>query len=210
MRLANVAKVTLVTLTLALGACAEAPVQEADAARQAMNDAEAAQASMYASQEWDDAQAALRAVDEEMAAQAGKLALTRSYERTNELIADAKIKAMAAQEAAVEGKAQAKSDAETALATVRDGIAGIQTLMVDLSACPQKAKGFEADMTVLQGSVDGLTAQVPTLEAAIAEEDFEDAVTQAESVQGQIDVLHQDLAAAQEKMGCAPAAAPIA
>jgi hypothetical protein len=210
MRLANVAKVTLVTLTLALGACAEAPVQEADAARQAMNDAEAAQASMYASQEWDDAQAALRAVDEEMAAQAGKLALTRSYERTNELIADAKIKAMAAQEAAVEGKAQAKSDAETALATVRDGIAGIQTLMVDLSACPQKAKGFEADMTVLQGSVDGLTAQVPTLEAAIAEEDFEDAVTQAESVQGQIDLLHQDLAAAQEKMGCAPAAAPIA
>ena len=205
MRTSHITRAAMAATLVVLVGCAEAPLQEVESTRQAVTDAETAQAAVYAPQQWEEAQAAMQAVDEEIATQAGKFALTRSYEQTGTLLAEANAKAEAAKTAAVANKEQAKNEATTALASVQDGIAGIQTLMVDLTSCPQKAKGFDADMTVLQGSVEGLTAQVPSIEAAIAGEDFTGAVTQAQTVQGQIDMMHQDLTTAQEKMGCAPA-----
>jgi hypothetical protein len=190
-----------------LWACAEPPQAELDATRAALQAAEEAQASMYATAEIDAAREAMTAVDTEMAEQAGKLAMLRSYDRTRELAVEAQTKAETARTAAVAAKEEARAAAQAAADGVAAQLASAAQMVGELATCGKQPKGFAADLAAIEGSLGALQGQVEPIQSALAGEDFAGATAQAESLGGQTQVLIDDLTSAREKLGCAPVAA---
>jgi hypothetical protein len=189
-----------IVLVIGLAGCASPPQAEIDAAKAAVSAAESAEASKYAADAWNAANAAMDAANNELATQDAKMGLTRSYEEAKKLLADASAKASQAQEAAVAGKAQAKTDAETTLQGAKDALQQATTVLTELEGSRRKPKGFTADLTALRGSLDGLYAQVGEVESGIAAEDFLGAKAKAEALKSQADTLLADLQGAQAKL----------
>jgi len=197
-------RLALITLLAAgfLAACQKPPQELIDGSNQALSAAESADAATYASAELEAAQAARRAADEELAVQNDKLGLFRSYEDAQKLLTEAKTKADAARDAAVAGKDKAKGEAEAALTAVQAMLDQASELLTTLGQCPRKPKGFAADLEMLGGRLDGLKAQTEGIATAIAGEQYFNAKTSAEELQGQVDPLLVDLQSAKEKIRC--------
>lgn len=194
--------IALLLLAGLLVGCQQAPQQEVDAVRQALAAAESAEAEKYASEALEEARQAVRGIDEELAAQADKFAPFRSYERANELIAEAQTGAAAAREAAVEGKEAARNEAETAQAQAEAALTEAREMIASLESCARKPKGFKADLEALQGRLDGLATEAASIGEALGREDFSAASAQAGSVGGQVQTLLADMTTAKEKIRC--------
>lgn len=198
----KVAQIALVATVLTLGACAKAPQTEIDGSRTALGGAEKAQAATYAGDEWAAAQEAMQAVDAELEAQSGKLALFRSYDHTKELLAEANAKAEAARAAAVTRKEKARTEAQAQVESARASLVNAQTLVAELQACPRKPKGFAADMEAMTGNLAGLEGGITGIDQDMTAEDFVAAGTKAENLRQQLDVLVADMQSAKEKIRC--------
>jgi len=199
------ALIFLVTLTLVLAGCAKPPEEEIVSARADLAQAGDAAAETWAAEEWDAAQAAMNAVEEELAAQAGKMGISRSYEHTTELLGDAKAKAETARATAVAKKESARQEAAVAVAAANETLAAAQGAAQALTECPRKPKGFEADMEIMTGNLETLGAEAAALEAHVENERFSTATQEANDLAGEIGVLLADLQAVGEKIGCQPA-----
>jgi chromosome segregation ATPase len=209
------AAVTMMAMTIAIAlvGCAKPPTTELTGAKDALSAAQKAEASVYAASQLDEAKQAVDAAEAEVAAQDGKFAMTRNYDKAKQLITDATTKAKEAEDAAVKGKEEAKKKAEDALASVNTAMTSVDAMMDHLKTCPKKPKGFDADMTAMQGQVDALKAEVAPIQQSIAGNDFNGAVSRAEALQQQITTVTTDLSGAMDKIKCpmpAPAAAPAA
>lgn len=208
MKTKNSRTVILSTLVLSLVAagCAKPPETEIATTRGAVDTARAAEAETWASEEWEQAQAALTAIDEELAAQKNKLALTRSYDRTRELVAAAQKEAEEARTAAVANKETARRQASEAIETTRDTLASAEVLRETLTTCPKKPKGFEADLASVTGSLQALQTELATLQGLYDGGSFNAATEEATALRNEVDLLKTDLEGAMEKIGCqAPA-----
>lgn len=194
-------------LALVAGACAKAPTQELEAAQSSLAEAEAAGAPAYAPEPWQAAQTTLNAAQAKIEEQNGKLGLMRSYDDAKTLLAQAATEAAAARDAAAAGKEAARAASETALAAVNESIANAQALLRDLDRCPRKPKGFAVDLAELRGKVEGLGTQTADAQNALGQEQFIEAKTMAESVQGQSTTLVADLQSALRKLNC-PSSVP--
>lgn len=199
---------TAISAALVLAGCAKPPTQDLDAAKNALNAAQKADASVYAESQLAEAKQAVDAADAEVSAQQGKFALTRNYDKAKQLIADASTKAKAAESAAVQGKEEAKKAADDALAAVTTAMTGVDGMMEHLRNCPKKPKGFDADMTAMQGQVDALRSEVAPIQQAITDGDFKGGVSRADALQQQITTLTTDLQGAMDKIKC-PMPAPV-
>ncbi len=194
--------ITVSILAILLMACQEVPQQDVDAAKAALGAAEQAEAAKYASSALQEAQAAIKAIDDEVKVQADKFALFRNYDRTKQLIADAKTKSEAAKTAAVEGKERARKAAEEAKAQVDAALTSARDMLTALAACPRKPKGFDADLEALQSRLDGIGTEAAGIADAIGREDFSGASSQAGSLNSQLQTLITDMTSAKEKIKC--------
>jgi hypothetical protein len=192
--------VAILALTFATG-CAKPPQVEIDGVKASLASVEA-DASKYASDSWNAAQQAVNAVNAEVEAQANKFALFRSYTKTKELVTAANQSITAAKDAAASAKEAAKSAANETLAAAKTALEAANTAMTELAACRRQPKDFKKDMELMKGNYDGLAAQVPGIESAIASEDFLGAKAQAESLKASADTLVTDLTSAKEKIKC--------
>lgn len=192
--------VAALTMVLATG-CAKPPQVEIDAAKAKLAAAEA-EASRYATDAYNAAQQKMNEVNAEVEAQANKFALFRSYTKTKELVAAADTAAQQASDAAVAGKEAARTAAADGLTAAKASLDQAATLMTELAACRRQPKDFKKDLEALRGTLDGYTAQVAGIEAAVAAEDFLGAKAQAESLKAQADTLVTDLQGAKEKIKC--------
>ncbi len=198
---------TLLTLTAAtalvlLAGCSKPPQAALDVMNTTLGEAEAAAAGEYAPDALARAQEAIAAVNTEMAAQADKFALTRSYTKTAELAAAAQQAAADATQAAAAARQKAEQDAAASLETATAALANAQSLIDTLAACRRTPKGFAADLEALRGTLDGLNGQLPAIQEAIAAQKFLSAVSLGQALTGQVTTLTTDLQGAKDRIRC--------
>lgn len=191
---------------LALMGCAKPPETEMAAAQNALDEASASEAAKYAASEWTKAQSALNAAQNEVDAQNARFALFRDYEKAQMLLADATDQAQKTREAAVAGKEQARQEAQAAHDAAVARVEQARSLLTELEGCGRGVKGFTADLAALQGSLDGLMAEMPAIETSLASEDFSAATSRGTALEGQAGTLLSDLQNAHQKLGCRPKA----
>lgn len=193
----------LTIAVVALLAVSCSPPQEAiDGARASLTAADSVEAARYAPEAWQAAEQAMQAVDAELATQAGKFALFRSYGRTEELIAVAEEQAAAAEEAANAGREQAREAAQAALTGATAALDSAQAQLDALQQCKRKPKGFAADVEKLTGMLAGLRAQLPGIEAAVGSGDFLGAQSAAEALLAEANGLVTEFTDARTRLGC--------
>jgi len=202
----RVLSIGVIATLLTLAGCAKPPETEIASSRAALSAAEMANAAEWAPGEWRDAEAATDAVDQELAAQAEKFAITRSYDRTSELVASAVLAAETAQAAAVENKQAARREAEAALASADEALASARRLSAHLDGCRSKPKGFAADMAVVAGTLDALQSQLGTARSQYEQEQFLPVGEESEAIRRQVEVVSADLLGVMQKIRCAPPA----
>lgn len=189
----------LIVLT---AACAKPPAAEIDAAKAALSGAREAEAATYASAQWDEAQNAMAAADTEIAAQAAKFALMRSYTKAEQLLTAAETSGRAAEVAAEAGRERALNDATNALNQAKADLEAATALLAELESCRRKPKGFAQDLELLQGTLQGLAASIPDIELALEEGQLIDAHKLAVSLSGEINAFSQELESAKTKIKC--------
>lgn len=194
----------LVVLGLGLSACAEPPAEDIANARTSLETAKAAEAETWAGEDWQQAQDAMNAVDVELEAQAGKMALTRSYKHASELIAVAEQKAATAQTAAIAAKETARKAAADALKSVQGALESAQGLSAQLAECPKKPKGFDADMAVMNGNLEALGGELTAVQSLYDSASYAAATQEAGALAEQVGVLSADLQNVMQKIGCNP------
>jgi len=124
----------LLAATLVVAACAKPPEEVIDQARQALRSAEGAGAATYAPESWNRAKQAEAALETELEAQGGRLALLRGYKKAAALAEEL---AAAATQAAAEATRKtadlrteltgAMSELRSLLQTARNRLASIPT-----------------------------------------------------------------------------------
>jgi len=135
----------VVLVLLSIAGCAQPPTELVEAARASVASV-AAEGTVYAPTEYSGAQDAVGQMDAEVAAQAERFAMTRSYDRTTELAglaetaADDVERAVDAEKQRLRTQAtQMVADAERALTEAREGLADLPeddaaSLLSDLAA----------------------------------------------------------------------------
>jgi hypothetical protein len=194
--------VAVTGIVLAAAGCARPPQDQIQAAQDAVAQASQVEAESYAPEAWGKAQQSMSAAMAEVEAQQARFALTRSYKTTRQLLDTARADAEAAKIAAEEGKRQAAADAEAALLAVTESLVRADEMLGALAACPRRPKGFAQDLELLKGSVEGLRSQVTDVESVIADEDYLEGKSLAESLRDEVDEIVADLDSARAKLGC--------
>ncbi|HEX4826123.1 MAG TPA: hypothetical protein VFV19_17625 [Candidatus Polarisedimenticolaceae bacterium] len=164
-------------LGLGLAACAQAPKADIDAAKQALDGAQQAQASDYASEAWTAAKDADAKLQTELEVQSKKWTPLRSYEQTKQLAQVAKSEADRATKEATAGKEKAKGDAGDLIAQAKSAYQNAQTA---LTTAPH-GKGTEADLASLKSDTAGIDGQIQDAQRAYDAGDFLGAKTKAQA-----------------------------
>ena len=163
--------ILVVPVMLAIVGCAQPPIELVEAARARVASVEA-EGAVYASDEFGEAQAAVGLMDAEVAAQAGRFAPTRAYERTTELAGEAEAAADTVERAVDAEKqrlrtlaTQMVADAESAIADAREALAALPE---------DEASSFLED-------VSGAEASVAAANEALGRDDLSGAYREAEA-----------------------------
>jgi hypothetical protein len=157
--------------------CAEVPQADIDAAKASVEQATTAGAAEYAEESYRMVQEAQTALDAELAAQADKFALTRSYSKATELASALKAASEKAAQDAVAGREAAKGEAMTLIA---DAKAALTQAQETLAKAP-KGKGTAQDLAALKADLDTAATSITEAETAFATDAFREAKTKAEA-----------------------------
>lgn len=195
---------TVATLGFVLSGCAKPPQEEISKTESALESAREAEAEEWADEQWQQAVNAKAALDEELATQSGKMAIARRYDRTNELVIAANTAAEAAREAALTNKETVRAEAAASIEAVQEVIATADDLVEQLTACPKKPKGFEADMVIITGNLTALRGEVSKVQSLFEAESYSASIEEGHLLVEQVQTLTADLEGAMEKIGCEP------
>lgn len=151
-RLLSVLAVFVVLVLLA--GCSEAPVTEFEASKKAVENAQLAEAEMYAPAVYKQAMDSLNAAQVEIQKQDGRFSLLRDYDQ-------AKVMITAAQQLAARAESEAAVEKENMRLLDSALVVEIESLMVDAKAALAKApkgKGTRLDLKVMQTDLDAAAA----------------------------------------------------
>jgi hypothetical protein len=182
----------LAGIALLTVSCAKEPTEALTAARAAMDQAKAAQASDYAPASFSEAETAFAGLDAELKAQGEKFALTRSYVKAAELATAAKAAADKAAADAVTGKEAMKAEATTLIAGVRTSL---DTAKKALAKAP-KGKGSAADIEAMKSDVAAVEASLGEMDSALSTGRYKAAKAKAETAKASLDKITADVEAA--------------
>jgi hypothetical protein len=159
------ALVAVLALTVA---CAEPPDETNQVAEVELQTVRDAEAETYAPQELRDARLALEEAQQEIQVQNERFAIMRDYEEAEKMLAGAMEKSRIGRELAIEKKEEARMEAQRGLQLTLDAMVAADASLGDAP----RGKGTRADIAALTADLEGVRAEVPALEAQIAEEDY--------------------------------------
>lgn len=178
MRHRMLAAIVAVGFTSAAAAgCAQVPQTEIDAAKASVDQANSAGAQDYAEESYRAVQDAQTALDAEVAAQADKFSLTRSYTRTTELATALKTAADKAAADAVTGREAARNESMTLIADAKTSLEQAQQML----AKAPRGKGTAQDLEALKADLDGAATSITEAETAFATDNYREAKAKAEA-----------------------------
>jgi hypothetical protein len=190
-------------LILILGTLAcSPPEEELTSARASLEGAREAGAEAYAPKAWQQAQEALQAAEAEIEAQAGKSFVSRRYQPSRDLLQAAEETAGQAVQAAEQGRKQARREAEQGLEAAGSALESARSRLADLAACESKPKGFDQDLELLGGTLDGVEAELAEVETRLAAEEWAEARTQARAIEEELDAFAAEVDEAAAETGC--------
>lgn len=176
---------TMVAVALAAVGCADQPTDAIQAVDQALTDARSSQATDYAAESLTAAEDVRAQLDAELKAQEEKFALFRSYDKAEQLAADAQQAAEQAKTAAVEGRERAHQQASELIAELRTTVDEVKALV---ETAP-RGKGSEADLAVLQSDVSTIEQSMVEMDAAFQAERYNEAIAIAEAARTQLEEI---------------------
>jgi hypothetical protein len=157
--------VTIGLFGMAVSGCAQPPATEVQAADDALASAIASGAEEYASASLASAQDLRAELDAEMAIQAEKFALTRSYDRATELADQARGAAEVAASETVRVKEEVRVETVGLMSEVKVALADVQEM---LRTAP-RGKGSAMDLVALQADLDSVSKTLSEGEVALNE-----------------------------------------
>jgi len=166
----------LVFVFVLMAGCAKPPQDAINSATAALDSAKA-EASEYASSSLQAAEDARAALEAELKAQQDKFALFRSYKKTDELVADLKAKSEKAAADAAAGKAQAQTDATTA---INDATTALTDAKAKLEKAP-KGKGTAADLEAMKADLTAAESTLAEANSSMTAGKYKDAKAKAEA-----------------------------
>jgi hypothetical protein len=155
-------------------ACSEPPQKEIDQAQGAVDAARAAGAERYAAQTFAAATSALKEAHDAVQQRDYRLALSRAL--------DASEQAQAAARQAADGKARARSDAESAVATTATGLQQLRSSMKSA----EEARLPAAQIATARQTAQRVDAALQEARAKLAKELYLDVVSDLKNVLTQI------------------------
>lgn len=167
----------LIGMVSLVAACASVPQADIDAAKAAVEQATTAGAADYAEESYRAVQEAQTALDAELAAQADKFSLTRSYGKATELATALKAAAEKAAADAATGRETAKNEAMTLIADAKTALTQAQEML----AKAPRGKGTEQDLAALKADLDGAATAITEAETAFATDNYKDALAKADA-----------------------------
>ena len=191
----------IVIVMLLLPACSEKPLTSLTATEQAIQEARKMGAQDYASETLKLAEDQYQKAQEEIAMQESNFALMRNYTTAEELLSKARTDAEKAVADANLGKLQAKSEAEAAIMLARTTLSEARTLL----AQAPRGKGTQADLQALNGDLEAADSINAELELALGKEDYLGVKAKAQAMQNLSARVHDQVAAAIQKVGKAKA-----
>lgn len=183
----------LVLALVAVVACGKPPQGDMDAAKAAMDQARDAQADKWAPTEYQAAESSMSNAQAEMDAQSQKW--FKNYDRTKEMLGQAKADAERAMSAAAANKETAKQEATTAIA---DATTALDAAKVAVEKAP-KGKDTKADLALFSQDLEGLAATLSEAEAAMGSEDYNTARDKANAVREKATSISDQIAEAAAK-----------
>lgn len=169
----------IVAVALAVS-CAKPPVAEMEAANQALTKAEAdADARLYAPDSLTKARdliARMKAGSDE-----------KRYDDARTLAAEAVVAAEKAIQDGVSGKAKAKSDATSIIATVKATLAEVQQAF----AAARKVRGIKLDAGAVDSGLKEATATLAGAESDNAKADYKAAISKAQNARSSLAALQK-------------------
>ena len=155
-------------------ACSEPPQREIDQAQGAVDAARAAGAERYAAQTFAAATSALKEAHDAVQQRDYRLALSRAL--------DASEQAQAAARQAADGKARARSDAESAVSTTATGLQQLRSSMKSA----EEARLPPAQIATARQAAQRVDAALQEARAKLAKEHYLEVVADLKNVQTQI------------------------
>ena len=191
-------KIKVLGLTALVGiaifaiACSQPPTDAINAAKAALEAANAAEAGDYAPEAFAEAQTAQAALEAEVKAQEGKFALTRSYAKAAELAAAVKAASDKAVADAATGKEAMKAEVTGRIETVKASVASVKEML----AKAPKGKGSQADVEAMKSDLAGIEASFAEIETAIGAGTYKDAKAKLDAAQKGAALMKADIEAA--------------
>jgi len=174
-------------------ACAKAPQEDITAVQAEIDNAKAAQADVWAPNEFQAADQAMSAANAEVATQDQKW--FKNYDKAKELLARAKEEAAKATAAAAANKEQARKDAETSLT---DADTALQAAEAALKVAPV-TKDSKADLELYKSDLAALRGTLDGARASFAAEDYKKALESTASVKDKATTIATQLEEARKK-----------
>jgi hypothetical protein len=184
-------------LSLLLSGCASAPTEEITATTDALKAIETPDVNTYAPDSLKAAQDELNKALAEVKVQDDKFALTRDYKQAVALLKSTKELVEKAKNDAQANKAQAKADAEAA-------IAALPPVMEEATAMLAKAprgKDTKADLEAMQNDLKLAEEAAAEANNAMFTEQYKDALAKANTAKEKAAAIIEQVKAAREKLG---------
>jgi hypothetical protein len=179
-----------------LAGCAKQPTEDIRAAQKAVEDAKAAGSAKYTPEDAKRLDDSLTAALNEIKAQDSKFALTRSYDKAKQMLAQVKADAEKV-------KAEIPAKKEEAKKNAVDAQEGAKAAVKEAKALLAKApmgKGARADIAALKGDIKGLEDGLPEVQQLIDKEDYVVATDKAKAIKEKADGVSNQIKEAMQKV----------
>jgi hypothetical protein len=178
-----------------LAGCSKPPNYEVDAAQSTLEQAKSAGAENYAAEDFSRAQGSMAQVRAELAAQAGKLSLFRSYDKSRQLAMRVQGEAEKAKVNAVAGKIQAQQEAQAGIEAAKSSLGDAVRALATAPA----AKDSRADVEAMRADLDALKGLETEAEVAFTSGGYAVAKQRSAQVRQQALAIQADIATARAK-----------
>ena len=184
--------VSEIALIAGLLCCARPPERELTEAQQAIEQARAVEADLYATDTYQEAEDKLASARTQIELEQERSVASRSYDDAKQLLASAK---QAAHRAFYEASSGRKEARESATEVIREAHAALETAKASVAKAPAN-RGTEGDIAALKMEVDALEATLADAERELEVGHYRKAYDIAESVVAEARRIKQDVARA--------------
>lgn len=181
-------------LLMAIG-CAKPPTDKLAAAEKAISEAREAGASAYMAEDYAKLEGMLATAKKEIADQDAKIALTRDYEKADQLLTAVQTDAVRATAEAGKKKEEAKVAALQAQQAAQDAVKKTQVLVAKAPVGKDRAA-----VEAIKADAQGLNASLSEVQAAVDAGDYLTAQTKAKAIQEKAEAVAGEIQTALAKV----------